>query len=130
MITDGKLEWFGGNEDALAVFRMFVRLAHVWDDLVDKDKPVSEDAINEAFLICLVYMPSNSFYRHIQDVILPMWITVVSAYKTANQFEKNKDKLYLSCNSSFRFCDNRSRKNSFAFTLSLEAFLIYICHVK
>jgi len=91
MITDGKLEWFGGNEDALAVFRMFVRLAHVWDDLVDKDKPVSEDAINEAFLICLVYMPSNSFYRHIQDVILPMWITVVSAYKTANQFEKNKD---------------------------------------
>lgn len=91
MITDGKLEWFGDNEDALAVFRMFVRLAHVWDDLVDKDKPVSEDAINEAFLICLVYMPSNSFYRHIQDVILPMWITVVSAYKTANQFEKNKD---------------------------------------
>lgn len=91
MKVHGKLEWFGGNEDALAIYRMFIRLAHIWDDLVDKDKDVTEDEINEAFLICLVYMPVNPFYRQIQDVVIPMWITIVSAYKTANQFEKNKD---------------------------------------
>ena len=87
----GKIEWFGGNEDALNMYRMFVDLAHIWDDLVDKDKDADEDRINRAFLVCLVYLPLNPFYLHIQRDIMPMWITVVSAYKTANTFEKTKD---------------------------------------
>ena len=91
MNGEGKLEWFGGNQDALNMFRMFVDLAHTWDDLVDHDKPTDEDAINNAFLICLVYLPANPFYQRIQAQVLPMWLTVVSAYQTANQFEKSKD---------------------------------------
>jgi hypothetical protein len=87
----GKLEWFGGNQDALNMYRMFRDLAHVWDDLVDKDNPVTEDQINNAFLICLAYMPANPFYQQIQHAVLPMWVTVVSAYQTANKFERDKD---------------------------------------
>jgi hypothetical protein len=70
---------------------MLVVNAHTWDDLVDKDKEVSEDRINDAFLTALVYMPVNPFYQRIQAQILPMWITTVSAYQTANHFEKTKD---------------------------------------
>lgn len=91
MNSEGKLEWFGGNQDALNMFHAFADLAHIWDDLVDKDKPVSADKINRAFLTCLVYLPANPFYRSIQDQILPMWLTVVSAYETANYFEAHKD---------------------------------------
>lgn len=87
----GKIEWFGGNEDALNMYRMLVDLAHTWDDLVDKDRPLSEDRINTAFLTALVYLPANPFYRSIQDAVLPMWMMVVSAYETANHFEKEKD---------------------------------------
>lgn len=87
----GKLEWFGGNEDALNVYRAFADLAHTWDDLVDKDKDATEADINRAFLTCLVYLPANPFYRSIQDVIAPMWMVVVSSYETANTFERNKD---------------------------------------
>jgi hypothetical protein len=90
-IPDEKLQWFGGNQDALNMYLMFVDLSHLWDDLVDGDKEVTEKAINNAFLICLVYLPLNPFYRAIQDQIMPMWITVVSAYQTANKFEKDKD---------------------------------------
>lgn len=90
-MTQGELEWFGGNEDALNMFRMFIQLAHTWDDLVDKDKDTTEASINNAFLICLVYLPLNPFYRSIQVDIMPMWITVVSAYQTANKYEKDKD---------------------------------------
>jgi purine-cytosine permease-like protein len=86
-----KLEWFGGNQDALNMYKAFVSLSHIWDDLIDKDKPVSADEINRAFLTCLVYLPANPFYRSIQEQILPMWLVVVSAYETANSFEKNKD---------------------------------------
>lgn len=87
----GKLEWFGGNQDALHVYRMFVDLSHVWDDLIDKDKELSENQINNAFLIALCYLPANPFYQKIQQAVLPMWITVVSAYQTANKFERDKE---------------------------------------
>jgi hypothetical protein len=91
MKTFGKLEWFGGNEDALNMYRMFVDLSHTWDDLVDKDKEAGESEINNAFLTCLVYLPLNPFYRSIQHDIMPMWISVISAYKTANHYERTKD---------------------------------------
>jgi len=87
----GKLEWFGGNEDALNMYRMLVDLSHTWDDLVDRDKPANENDINNAFLICLVYLQANPFYRSIQEQVWPMWLTVVSAYETANKFERDKD---------------------------------------
>ena len=87
----GKLEWFGGNTDALNMYRMLVDLAHTWDDLIDKDTDVPTDHINNAFLIALVYMPANPFYRTIQEQIMPMWMTVISAYEVANKFEKDKD---------------------------------------
>ena len=91
MSSRGKLEWFGGNQDALNMYHAFADLAHIWDDLIDNDKPVPAGLINQAFLTCLVYLPANPFYRSIQDQILPMWLTVVSAYETANFFEANKD---------------------------------------
>ena len=87
----GKLEWFGGNQDALNMYRMFVDLSHVWDDIVDGDKAIGETRINNAFTTALVYLPSNPFYRSIQDQILPMWLMIVSAYEVANKFEKDKD---------------------------------------
>ena len=89
--TRGKIEWFGGNADALQVYQALVDLAHTWDDLVDKDRELPADHINNAFLITLVYMPSNIFYRSIQEQIMPMWLTVVSAYEVANKFEQDKD---------------------------------------
>jgi hypothetical protein len=89
--TEGKLDWFGGNQDALNMFRMFVTMSHTWDDLVDKDKDVSETEINNAFLISLVYLQANPFYRSIQEQVWPMWMTVVTAYETANKFERDKD---------------------------------------
>jgi len=91
MSEQGKIEWFGGNQDALNMFRAFVFLAHTWDDLVDKDKEVPEHTINQAFLTALVYLPANPFYRHIQSDILPMWMVVVSSFETANKFERDKD---------------------------------------
>lgn len=91
MNQEGKLEWFGGDEHALQMFRMFGDLAHIWDDLVDKDKERTEDEINHAFAVALVYLPANPFYQRIQSQILPMWLSVIYAFQTANAFEEAKD---------------------------------------
>ena len=103
MKTFGKLEWFGGNQDAFNMYQGFVDLSHIWDDLIDKDKPVSSDKINRAFLTCLVYLPANPFYRSIQDAILPMWLVVVSSFETANKFEQDKDPHGIEISHSLRY---------------------------
>jgi purine-cytosine permease-like protein len=99
----GKIEWFGGDQDALNMYRMFVDLAHIWDDLIDKDKEISERDINNAFLMCLVYLPLNPFYQLIQRDIMPMWITVVSSYEVANKFEREKDERGLEAAHMLRY---------------------------
>jgi hypothetical protein len=99
----GKLEWFGGNQDALNMYRAFGSLLHTWDDMVDKDKVLTEKQINDAFLTCLVYLPANPFYRHIQDQILPMWLVVVSGYAAANHFEREKDPHGIEISHSLRY---------------------------
>ena len=103
MSQQGELEWFGGNQDALNMYRMMIDLLHTWDDLVDRDKPVAENEINNAFLICLVYLQANPFYRSIQEQIWPMWLTVVSAYETANKFERDKDEHGLEIAHNLRY---------------------------
>jgi len=103
MTDENKLEWFGGNHHALNMFHALVDLLHVWDDLIDKDKPVSDIEINRAFLTALVYLPANPFYRSIQDAILPMWLVVVSSYETANKFEKDKDPHGIEISHGLRF---------------------------
>lgn len=91
MRTQANPDWFGGNQDAINLFDMLIDLAHTWDDLVDKDKDVTEAKINNAFMICLVYLPMNPFYQLIQRDVMPLWVTVVSAYQTANHYERTKD---------------------------------------
>jgi hypothetical protein len=116
MKDEGKLEWFGGNQDALNMYRAFVNLAHTWDDMIDRDKPVSADDINRAFLTCLVYLPANPFYRAIQDQILPMWLVVVSSYETANAFEKAKDPHGIEIAHSLRYAAG-----------SIIAYAVHVC---
>jgi purine-cytosine permease-like protein len=116
MKDQGKLEWFGGNQDALNMYRAFVNLAHTWDDMVDRDKPVSADDINRAFLTCLVYLPANPFYRAIQEQILPMWLVVVSSYETANTFEKAKDPHGIEIAHSLRYAAG-----------SIVAYAVHVC---
>ena len=112
----GKLEWFNGNQDALNLYRMFVDLSHTWDDLVDKDNEVSAEEVNNAFMIALVYMPANPFYRRIQDQIMPMWLMVLSAYETANKYEADKDEHGIEIAHTLRYA-----------TGHIVAYMVHMC---
>ena len=98
-----KLEWFGGNHDAWNMAIMMIRLAQVWDDLIDKDKPVTDDQIHWAFTTALVYLPNNPFYKTIQSSVHPLWITAIANYKAANVFEQDKDEHGLEIAHGLRF---------------------------
>jgi hypothetical protein len=96
-------ELFDGNADAANIFNLLCELSHIWDDIVDKDKEVPEALINRAFLIALVELPNSPLYRHIQGALLPMWITVVSCYETANKFERDKEEHGIEISHTLRY---------------------------
>ncbi len=105
MITDDEIrdKWFGGNHDAMMMYKMIAELSHTWDDLVDKDNDVSSENINRAFMMPLFYLQNNAFYRSIQDQILPFWMMVYSGYEVANHFEKTKNEHGLEIAHNLRY---------------------------
>lgn len=79
--------FFRGNTDALALAMAVIRIADVWDDLVDRDEDVTESDINEAFVLALVELPRNPFYRAHMDELLPLMESGVLNWLTANRLE-------------------------------------------
>lgn len=97
------LEWFGGNEDVRVIFNCFAVLLHTWDDMVDKDVEVTPKDVNQAFMIALASLPSNSLYRAIQVDIIPMWEAFMIAYEAANSFEREHDDHGLEIGHNLRY---------------------------
>jgi hypothetical protein len=52
---------FCGNHELNEMHALFSELLHTWDDLVDKDKEVTELEINRAFLICFSGFARQSY---------------------------------------------------------------------
>ena len=64
--------FFRGNQDATEFALMLIHVCDVWDDLTDKDEPVTQEAINKAFWFCLSGIPRNGFYRRFTDELTPL----------------------------------------------------------
>lgn len=47
---------------AIELSFMLLDVSQVWDDLVDKDKPVSQEEIDTAFLYSLQYIPTHKYW--------------------------------------------------------------------
>ena len=63
-------------------------IAHLWDDLIDRDNFRAAEDINEAFRIALVDIPKNPFYlAHIGD-LRPVMMNVILQWQDANVLEK------------------------------------------
>lgn len=88
-----------GNKDAVSYCLNLYEVAHVWDDLIDKDKEITDAAIHTAFIRCLVDIPYNSFYRQNIDYLLPLQHNSILQWIDANKMEKmdlqSKYKAYM-----------------------------------
>jgi hypothetical protein len=79
---------FRGNADAVNLTLLLAKVSHVWDDLVDLDKPVEEPTINATFYALLVEVPSNPFYRKHMDTLLPIMAVGAMNWEIANGYER------------------------------------------
>lgn len=76
-----------GNPDAIGFFGMLYSIFQVWDDLIDRDKKVSDNDINNAFWRALVELPLNPFYRANFNALHPLLSTSILNWHAANRME-------------------------------------------
>jgi hypothetical protein len=75
------------NSDATEFCCTLIEVLHTWDDLIDRDKPVSPEKINQAFWQALVELPRNPFYQqHFHDLI-PCLMVAIQNWYAANAME-------------------------------------------
>jgi len=85
---DQLLAWFKGNAAAADYVDMVCRIAHLWDDLIDRDKEVPDDEINQGFFEALIKLPRNPFYRTHFDHLNAVLINAVSNWQIATKLER------------------------------------------
>jgi len=82
------LTWFKGNAAAADYVDMVCRIAHLWDDLIDRDKDVPDEDINHGFFEALIRLPRNTFYRAHFDHLNAVLINAVSNWQIATKLER------------------------------------------
>lgn len=76
-----------GNESAAEFLRLVTDVAHVWDDLIDRDVDVDPETIDRALLTSLVFLPNNEFYRQNFNLLHPVLLAAVNNWRVANDLE-------------------------------------------
>lgn len=77
-----------GNRDAALFVSMLFRVLHLWDDLIDKDKPIHDEEINLAMFLALVQIPRNPFYRANFAELSPIVSSSIVNWMYATQQER------------------------------------------
>jgi hypothetical protein len=79
-------EWVQ-DEHALNFILDLSHFVEIYDDLVDRDKPVSTADINRALFAALCYIPSNPFFLHHRLTLVPLIFTNINAWADANELQ-------------------------------------------
>jgi len=79
-----------GNQAALGFILEYFAICNVWDDLIDRDNPVSDWELNLAFYRALVTLPRNPFYQQHFAALSPIIESGIQNWWLANQLENNE----------------------------------------
>ncbi len=82
------MRWMKGDSSAVECIELICNIAHIWDDLIDKDKELSGDTINRVFFEALITLPRNPFYRKHFDHLNSVLLNAISNWQIANRLER------------------------------------------
>lgn len=77
-----------GDESAVQLLIQVHEISHTWDDLIDKDKPVSPQAIHRALWLALVGLKTNKFYQQYEAFLLPLMEAGIFNYVASVDLER------------------------------------------
>jgi hypothetical protein len=84
-----------GDAEAVQFAVRIFRAAHIWDDLVDKDKPVTDEELYAVFWDLLINLPADRFYQKHFSLLSSTLMNAMMNWRVANTLEREgseKDK--------------------------------------
>lgn len=78
-----------GHADAIRLVNQWHQVLHLWDDLIDGDKPIAAERANQAFALALVDIPANPFFQAHSAKLLPLLSSGITSWHVANTMERN-----------------------------------------
>lgn len=89
------LEWVG-DQAAVNYLLDMGEVIEVWDDLIDKDKPLSDERINNVFYILTIKLPQNPFYVAYHQQLTPYLEASYNSFLDSVELEKGseQDKMF------------------------------------
>jgi len=82
-----------GNKDAARYLSEFAYVCRIFDDLIDKDYPVSNEQICRAFFILMAGLWLNPFFLRNSRLLIPLHVVSVNAFMDSNVWAESYDKL-------------------------------------
>lgn len=77
-----------GDEQAVQFLLQVREISHTWDDLIDRDKVVTQLQIHRAFWLALVGLKTNGFYQRFEAALLPVLETGIFNYVASVDLER------------------------------------------
>lgn len=77
-----------GNQQAASFCQDVFSISQIWDDLVDRDNPVTDDQINRMMWKALIEIPRNPFFYNHSLELTQILEMVISDWLDANTLEK------------------------------------------
>lgn len=97
------LHAFKGDEHAVDLAFMLATVSHVYDDLVDRDKPVPDEQVHRAFWLALVEIPRNRFYQGHVMHLQPLIAQAIVSWRVANELQRSADREALNVANVLRY---------------------------
>lgn len=82
------------NEAAATYCEMLFRISQTLDDLIDKDKPVTDAALVRAFWEALIELPANPFYRQHEPYLRPLMASALQDWRDSVHLERSNSYHY------------------------------------
>ena len=80
VVAEDRLTWFNGDQQALDLYQAVVYIADKWDDLIDKDKSMEAQDVNQLMEMALITLPLNPFFLKHGQLLYPILVTSVVSY--------------------------------------------------
>jgi hypothetical protein len=80
-----------GDAEAIQFVVRVFRALHVWDDLIDRDKNLTDDEVNSVFWDLLVVLPVDPFYVRNLALLNSTLVNAIINWHIANKLEREGD---------------------------------------
>ena len=90
-VRDAQLMVWLGDASAVHYVQMVGEASEFFDDLVDKDKPISDGWIVSMMYKLLIDMHVNPFFSRYKNELVPIMSVAINAWLDANNLERGTD---------------------------------------